>query len=246
MWQGPAPNQEEYDAEADGEGRLATSNYIETGYQAWMEAAEADDIEVTQLPYIFQNAVYCEVSRAYVDSCSRHHLAPPDDRHHPFQIRMRGFDEKVEEQVWITRFKFFITCPYVRMIQCVTDPNIFTRHDYHGNLVCWAITFNDDVMYGGKEVHELRKKFAAYLKIAGMVEVGTIGMQSGLQDIATRNPALGRHMSSVHTPTAQVLTPWKFPTAIHAKHDFRIHEGFHYPFGPYRRHGDESESEEEW
>ena len=172
--------------------QLATSNLIEEEYQRHLVAeikgavqpnwnvAKKGDKEECWLSIMLQNATYTQISNEYCSYCESRGIEPPPTRY-PFKIRMAGYDQMdQEEKPWVKRFKWLITRPYVGMIQCARDKYMFRLHDIDGSLVLWAVTFLDDVVYGGSEKRILEDAAARYLPLHGLTKVGELDMLLGL------------------------------------------------------------------
>ena len=119
------------------------------------------------------------------------------------------------------------------MTQCVRDKSMFHLHDIDGSLVLWAVTFLDDVVYGGSEKGILEDAAARYLPLHGLTKVGELDMllalrhemqverydgdyMRELRHEMREQPRLGVYMQNMHAVKA-----------THAKVGELYHEAFH-------------------
>ena len=87
-------------------------------------------------------------------------------------------------RAWVKHFQWIITRKELRMIQCVTDPCLFVKHDMNGRWVLWAVTYIDDVVYGGmkSETRRLKRQVTSHVTIT---EIGKLEVHLGVHYLLT-------------------------------------------------------------
>ena len=112
------------------------------------------------------------------------------------------------------------------MLQCETDLCLFTKHDANKKLILWAVTYIDDVMYGGmeSETTSLKKQVTECIAIT---EMGRSDMHLGVHHLLK-----GNKCGSFKCPMKKYIKNMNNKEATHVKHAHNIYNGtFHHTIG---------------
>jgi hypothetical protein len=113
------------------------------------------------------------------------------------------------------------------MVQCKTDNSLLTKHDKNGKLILWAVTYIDEVVYGGSksETNDLKNQAVGHVDI---VEIGRLDMHLGVHN----SLEAGEYESHFGYSIAQYMAKMYSTEAIHVKHAANINnETFHPSIG---------------
>jgi hypothetical protein len=189
---------------------------------------EVPDMESAFLCAMLEEAVYTEISETYCNYCETRGIEPPP-RGHAFKIKADEYGQMLMLQPWVRRFRWFITGK-PGMVQCKTDKSLLTKHDKNGKLILWAVTFIDEVVYGGSqsETNDLKNQAVGHVNI---VEIGKLDMHLGVHN----SLEAGEYTSYFGYSIAQYMAKMYSTEAIHVKHAANIYnETFHPTIGEVR------------
>ena len=110
--------------------------------------AEILDVEAAFLNALIEEEVYIEIPELYYEYCEARGIEPPP-KGYVFKLMMGQYGLVQVARAWVKRFQGIITRKELGMVQCKTDPCLFVKHDNNNRLVLWAVTYIDDVVYGG-------------------------------------------------------------------------------------------------
>jgi hypothetical protein len=208
-------------------------------------AMEDLNAEAGFLNEMLEQSTYIEISELYYNYCAAMGIRPPP-REQRYEFKTQQYVPEKETQDWVKRFEWIITEKALGMKQCENDSNVFIKHDRDGQIVLWAVTQRNDVIYGGlkDETDSLKKQMMTNVMI---VEIGKLDMHSGVEHMLKAKVytpdfaySMERYMGS---------TNWK--EATHIKHAENIYNGtFHPTIGegvestayvrPYGRNGEQA------
>ena len=110
------------------------------------------------------------------------------------------------------------------MKQCENDSNVFIEHDRDGQIVLWAVTQRNNVIYGGlhDEPDSLKERVMTNETI---VDIGKLDMHSGVQRMLKAKKYTPDFAHSMERCMGS--TNWK--EATHIKHAENIYNGTFHP-----------------
>jgi hypothetical protein len=140
--------------------------------------ADVLDVEAAFLNATLEEEVYIEIPELYYEYCKARGIEPPPEGY-VFKLRMDQYGLVQVARAWVKRFQWIITRKELGMKQCKTDPCLFVKHDKNGRLILWAVTYIDDVVYGGLkcETVNLKKQVTEYVTIT---EIGKLDVHLGV------------------------------------------------------------------
>jgi hypothetical protein len=194
-------------------------------------------LEEDWLSEMLQEAVYTRVSDQYATFCVTSQRERPNFAGVPLKIKMTGYDQMPipEEKPWVKRFKWFITRPDFGMTPSALDENLFVLRERNGAVCLWAVTYTDDVVYGGDNTHFITSGIAQYEHLCGVQEIGTLSLSAGLRpdQLTASNEDFHNYIRSMGSTEA-----------THIKYGPIYHEALHWPNG-FVRFKDEVSTDED-
>jgi hypothetical protein len=127
---------------------------------------------------LLEEEVYIEIPELYYEYCEARGIEPPP-KGYVFKLMMGQYGLVQVARAWVKRFQWIITREKLGMKQCKTDPCLFVKHDKNNRLILWAVTYIDDVVYGGlkSETIKLKKQVTEYVTIT---EIGKLDVHLGV------------------------------------------------------------------
>jgi hypothetical protein len=140
--------------------------------------ADVLDVEAAFLNALLEEEVYIEVPEMYYEYCEARGVEPPP-KGYVFKLMMGQYGLVQVARAWVKRFQWIITRDELGMKQCKTDPCLFVKHDKNNRLILWAVTYIDDVVYGGlkSETVNLKEQVTKYVTIT---EIGKLDVHLGV------------------------------------------------------------------
>jgi hypothetical protein len=140
--------------------------------------AEVLDVEAAFLNARLEEESYIEIPELYHEYCEDRGIDPPS-KDHVFQLTMGQYGLVQVARAWVKHFQWIITRKELGMVQCITDPCLFVKHDTNGRLILWAVTYIDDVVYGGlkRETRRLKQQVTSHVTIT---EIGKLEVHLGV------------------------------------------------------------------